>query len=311
MFALGGIDHSASHDFLGVVIARGAVADMNGQFRLSACGIRRGLHLQANGEPTGKGAFHEGDLARQVRLEVGELEPGGGGDDAGVDPHVLDLRLGLAFLAFGRTQFALTSNLGGLELSDGLLINLLGRLRQGFVERHQRHLQVAVHEHGRHAEVLGVGHETVLAGEVAGDVGGVIEPDAQQILKRVLVLVPAHAPHELASARAGTLGGGLLEARFQPGGEAVQLGLGQLCLVLRRHLAFVELVQHLMPVAGTLAFVQVGCKCINPKLALLFLWPVALYAMLLNERQNIGFVRLQRRWAFGLKGPQPSQSKAK
>jgi len=33
--------------------------------------------------------------------------------------------------------------------------------------------------------------------------------------------------------------------------------------------------------------------------------------MLLNERQNIGFVRLQRRWAFGLKGPQPSQNKAK
>ena len=45
MFALGGIDHLTAHDFLGVIIAGGAVADMNGQFRLAANGIGRGFHL--------------------------------------------------------------------------------------------------------------------------------------------------------------------------------------------------------------------------------------------------------------------------
>ena len=93
---------------------------------------------------------------------MGEFKARGRRNDVGIGSHILDLRLRLAFLASDGSHFALAANLGRLEFSDGVLVNLLGRIRQGFVKRHERHLHVAVHEHGGHAEVLGVGHETIL-----------------------------------------------------------------------------------------------------------------------------------------------------
>ena len=133
VLALGGIDHLAPHDFLGVVISRRR-GDRH-EWSVPVVGLESAVAFtfkrMANRPEMGG---YSGDLAGEVRLEWESLNLWVGAMMRGSVRSFWTFGFGSPF-AFGRTRFALTSNLGGLELSDGLLINLLGRLRQGLVER--------------------------------------------------------------------------------------------------------------------------------------------------------------------------------
>ena len=168
-----------------------------------------------------------------------------------------------------------------------MLVNFFGRIRQSFVCGQQRHFQVAIHQDRRHAEVLGIGHQAIFTGQIARDMGRVIEPDTEQILQRILILVAAHTPHQLPAACAGAFGGRLFEAGLQPIGEGCQFRGGQGGLILGRHFALIELIQHLVPKTGTLTLMQSGLERVDPKFALLLFRPVTGDAMLLNQWSNV------------------------
>ena len=179
------VDHLATDDFLGVVVAGSTVADMDGEFGDAAvCGGRAG-DLGADGETAGEGALIKSGLAGKVGFEMGEFETGRRGKDLRIGLGKLGLGGWLfAFfplLLFGGANFALAADFGGLEFRDGLFVDFFGFVGKGFVERLEGNFHVAFHEDGGHAEVLGVSHEAVFAGEVAGDVGSVVQPDAEEI----------------------------------------------------------------------------------------------------------------------------------
>ena len=87
----------------------------------------------------------------------------------------------------------------------------------------------------------------------------------------------------MAATGGGALGGGLLEARFEPLRESGELLPGQLGFVLGGHFAFVKLVEDFVPVSGAFPFVEFGREGVDAELALLFLRPMALDAVLFHE----------------------------
>ena len=125
---------------------------------------------------------------------------------------------------------------------------------------------------------------------------------AQQIIDRVLILLPAQPIMRYRRPRRHPRGSALLDPRIQTRHKHRDLLLRRPFFLLRRHLTRIDLLHHLGPVVRVCAEFKITREPVDPQVPLLLLRAMAANAMVLKE----GVQRL-----CGTSGPRPTKAGCK